>query len=195
MDYEDFQSDCWQQVLCEFQTLFLLILQGVLFPPDLPSFLTCMYWLVFWILEVNLLQSFAVLSVYLCPLCSCKLPWSPQTPNSISSTQRVCWAPFRLLLRVPWPGPSFKAENWKNHKAHPTCISSLKDHCPLMCHVHCLEILTYILFSFLVVSGSRLYLFPITPSQLETEVSGVNFHWRIFFFFSTLAASWETIYL
>ena len=66
---------------------------------------------------------------------------------------------------------------------NPMCISSLRDHCPLVSHVHCIKNYCYIYFIHIFgCFNRRLYLVPITPSQLETEVLYVNFHQRIFFF-------------
>lgn len=156
----------------------------VILSSDSCSFLTYVLWsLLSWILEAELRQTFAVLSLC-CSILFATLSYLglPRFPALISSTQGVCWAPFGLLLSVPWPGHSLKAVSWGNHRAHILRIPSLKDHYPFFCFMSTVSktIDSYILSSFLVVSGSRLSLVFVALSWLEAEVLGIHLQWRIF---------------
>lgn len=74
------------------------------------------------------------------------------------------------LLLVLWPGNILQAVKWAATE-FISFISHLSDHCPALPDVQCLKIVvSYILFSFLVISDMRVIQVLVTPSLPEAEV-------------------------
>lgn len=141
VNYEAIHSGCWKQApfsgpLWVLGTAPYNTLSGFLL--TVGSFLICMRWSVFtWVLY---LQGFGVLSVQCCPL---RALW-PLTP--FCSTH-FCVHIFNLgrplvsfWVSLPDHGENFlQVAIWVSFRAQLICPLSLKDHCPLLPGVQCLE--------------------------------------------------------
>lgn len=112
----------------------------------LGSFSTCMFWSVLsGRLEGGPVQMSGELSVPLSPLC----PWtlaalaSPDSKLYLLNSGRPLGSPWDVS-HPPNPPPTMlwptsQAGSWGNHKTHLICFPSLRDHCPSLSDVCCLE--------------------------------------------------------
>lgn len=119
-------------ILVRFWVLFPVILFLVLSSAS-GSFLVHEYWSVFcWILEGTLYRSLefslstAPSRIYF--FHQLRLPFSPQTFSSISSTQGICQVPPDLPLPALQPANSLKLINWAL-LGFTSFISHFRDHC------------------------------------------------------------------
>lgn len=161
--------------------MFPSVLLGVL-SLDVHSFLTCKFWSVLhWKLKEDSLQLpgiSAQLSLSLSLSCEFWAPWPPWTPSPISSMQNDCQTPPGFPFPALQPGNSVQAVSWGNRKFLLICFPCLTDHCPALPAVQSPKTtVAHILFRFLVVSGGRVNLVPVTPSWLEAEDFYLSSDW------------------
>lgn len=104
-------------------------------------------------------------------LCSSSLaalvsPGSQLCILNVGSLPGTTWVPSLL----PLPGKSLRTVSWGNHRVHLTSVQFLLAHYLSLCNVQCLQkMISYILFTFLAVSGRRINCVPIIPSWSEGE--------------------------
>ena len=104
--------------------------------------------------------------------CELWLPWSPWTLSNISSTQGVYQVLPGFFFPVLLSRNHLTVVSWGNCRAHLICFLSsgfpVLD-CPMFSVLKI--VVSYIfVFPFLIVSGGRANLVPITPSWPEVEV-------------------------
>ena len=97
-----------------------------------------------------------------------QIPWPPHTLNSISLIWGDCQVGPGVSVSALWSGDSYQVGSGGNEGTRSICFSSLRDHCPLLPCVQCLEnfcFIDFVLFS--GCPGRRVNLVSVTPQWLE----------------------------
>lgn len=106
-----------------------------------------------------------------------QLPWFPQTCNSLSSSQRDHWV-LPLSPAQCWGLETLQIVSLAGQASDSPRFPSLGDNSPLLPDVQCLEtIISYLLSSFLVLSGGRVCPVPTVPSWLKAGALICNLIW------------------